>query len=320
MTAENPILVVTPSQVYADAGEEKIGPTDQRHLWRAQQVGRAFAWATEDGHFGLRGPELVRQEEIGEPISSILLLGDEPAEALIGTAAPHIYHVRGSDHVRRLEAFDELSVRDQWFTPWGGPPHVRSLAATPDAWIYADVEVGSIMVSPDRGGSWEPCGDGVHPDVHHVTTLPAAPDRVYANTQKSVFISDNRGQTWRDCGDDLGHRYGRCIAVHWNHPDLILASVSDGPHDREHDVNGQLYRSTDGGRSWEHVTGGFPDSTPRNINTCHVTFSTDGRAWACEGRRLYVSEDEGGSWRRVWDAPERIVMLSAVLQPGDLTP
>ena len=56
----------------------------------------------------------------------------------------------------RVVAFDELACREEWYTPWGGPPAVRTFAKTQDGFCYADIHVGSIMRSPDEGISWEP--------------------------------------------------------------------------------------------------------------------------------------------------------------------
>jgi hypothetical protein len=257
--------------------------------------------------------DLALDTGIEEPITSLALLAEEPLNLLIGTEAPHLYRLTEPDRVaKRIPSFDRLTVRDTWHTPWGGPAALRSLAASGDGWVYADIHVGSIVRSADGGESWAPVTPTLHEDVHQVATCASAPERVYANTRRGVYVSLDRGQTWFDRGAELGHRYGRAIAVHPAQPDCLLASVSDGP--RGADLHAALYRSEDAGVRWVHVTEGFPPSSAGNIDTYHVTFTPDGVAWAAVECVLYRSVDHGRRWQEYWSAPgaEPIRMLSAV--------
>ncbi len=234
---------------------------------------------------------------IHEPITSILQLPHpETVELLVGTEGAHLYRCLAGPG-QRIEAFDELNCREQWYTPWGGPPAVRTLAATTDGHVYADIHVGSIMHSPDRGETWEPVTPELHVDVHEVATTRADDDLVAANTANGPWVSTDRGRSWQHrAGEPLNHRYGRAIALDPNDASRMLASVSDGPHG-DH-VHGQLYLSRDGGRSWKHVCQEFPESTPDNINTGRLAFSPDGRAWAAAGADLFAA-DRQDRWQRV---------------------
>ena len=245
------------------------------------------------------------QVDLGESdrVESVDILDDR---ILIGTEGPHIYRSENGQ-VQKLEAFDALENRDDFYTPWGGPASVRSFAHTGDGWIYADIHVGSIMRSPDRGDSWQPVTPDLHEDVHQVVTRAADPDTVYANTADAVYVSNDRGETWDQRSEGLPYSYGRAIAVHPEDGDCLLATVSRGPHSN---VDGKLYRSDDRGHTWAHVTDGFPE-TSGNIDTFQIAFSADGRAWAAIDRDLYVSENRGKSWTVFWSAPEPIKRISA---------
>ena len=243
---------------------------------------------------------------IEHPIECLLIIDEDPLRLLIGTGESHIYRYEDGK-TERVESFDQLSVRDDWYTPWGGPPDVRSFAQTRDGWIYADIHVGSIMRSPDLGKSWEPVTPDLHEDVHQVITSPRQNERVYANTAHAVYISDDRGQSWTHRSDGFPYRYGRAIAVHPDDPDCLLATVSKGPHG---DAQGQLYRSDDAGHTWKHVTNGFPDTVSHNIDTFHIAFSNDDRAWAIVENTLYTSKDRGQSWESAWEAPDTIKMIA----------
>ena len=238
-------------------------------------------------------------------VESVDMLSEDPVELLVGTEPPHLFRVRCDDALI-VEGFDSLECRHEWTTPWGGPPAVRSVIHTGD-WVYADIHVGSIMRSPDRGATWEPVTPDLHKDVHQIAVSPAAAQRLYANTANAVYVSDDRGETWQHRSAGLPMRYGRAIAVHPHNADCVLATVSEGPHG---DAEGQMYRSADAGLSWAHVAAGFPATTTGNIDTFRVAFSADGTALAAVDDKLYRSADEGVHWEIAWTAPAPIAMIS----------
>jgi len=283
-------------------------------LLQVAEWGQQVIAASEDGGIVILGPNEHRHLISGVPerVECLIPTREDHADLLIGTEGAHLYRLReDGDPAQRIESFEQLPCRDQWRTPWGAPPSVRSLAQTSDGWVYADIHVGSIMRSYDNGTTWEPVTPTLNEDVHQVAVTTAAHDHVYANTARGVYISGDRGTTWQHRAADLQERYGRAIAVHPNNPSVILASVSNGPHGD--DVHGQLYRSEDGGRTWQHVRNGFPESTRRNINTFHVAFAQDGTAWAAVGRDLFAGSRDGTEWSHYGEAPCEIRIITCGL-------
>ena len=309
------MLIATESAVYALDGSGRQGEPEVllkgEGVRRVAQEGLCCVAALEGGRLAVhRNSRLQRTATgIAEPIHSLLILSVEPLRLLIGTEPPHVYRLEvGSGQAQLMAGFEALECRPRWHTPWGGPPALRSMARTGDGWVYADVHVGSIMRSPDGGTTWQPVTPQLHEDVHQVATCAAAEDRVYAQTADAFWLSEDRGDSWTHRGAGLGERYGRCVTVHPKDPDLVLATVSDGPHGE--DVHGQLYRSEDAGRSWTHVADGFPAGTAENIDTFHVVFSPQGVAWAVAGRTLYVGWERATDWQPFWEAPEPIAMVA----------
>lgn len=241
-------------------------------------------------------------------ITSILQLpATGTIELLIGTEPPHLYRSQGGP-AERIEAFDQLDCREDWYTPWGGPPAVRTLAMTTDGHVYADIHVGSIMHSSDHGRSWKPVTPELNVDVHQVATTPADDDFVAANTANGPWVSFDRGESWQHrAGEPLRNRYGRAIAVDPNNASRMLVSVSDGPHG--YNVHGQLYLTEDAGQTWTHISDPFPDQTPVNINTRRLAFSPDGRAWATAAATLYGS-DQTGQFQEIHTFEEELEFLA----------
>ena len=264
-----------PEQILSDFDIRRIQQRDTRNII-----------ALSDGSIIINKEKENRviQSVINGRIDSLLIIEEDPLKLLIGCTPPNLYKlVEGEDLAQLIPSFQNLAVRDQWYTPWGGPAAVRSMDKTNDGWVYADIHVGSIMRSPDQGESWEPVEPALHKDVHMVVTSPSNPERVYANTYLSVYVSDDRGETWSHRSGALRERYGRGVAVHPCEPDVLLCGVSDGPSGGN--VHGQLFWTEDAGDNWVHVVDGFPESTRKNINTFHIRFTGD-FAWVSDENNL----------------------------------
>jgi hypothetical protein len=129
----------------------------------------------------------------------------------IGTSGACLIHM-AHGRLQRLNCFESITERDDWYTPWGDPPDVRSLAHSPTGDLYVNIHVGGILRSRDRGQSWQPTID-FHADVHEVCTVPQRPDWVLAATAQGLAISEDRGETWRFDRTHLHGAYARAIAL-----------------------------------------------------------------------------------------------------------
>ncbi len=303
------MLIATDSMVLSldTAGSEPSVLFEGEGIARVAEGGDSSVIAMKYGDLIVYSGKESRAVSTGidAPIESLLILSPNPLQLLIGTEGPYLYRFEDGG-VERNESFDNLECRKEWHTPWGGPAALRSMAMTSDGWVYADIHVGSIMRSPDSGITWQPVTPQLHEDVHQVATSVRVNERVYANTANAVYVSNDRGRSWEHRSDGFPFRYGRAIAVHPDDPDSLLATVSRGPHGN---AQGELYRSADAGRSWVHVTAGFPESAPGNIDTCQIGFAQDGAAWGVVERTLYRSEDGGTRWERFWEASGDIRMI-----------
>ncbi len=306
------MLIATETRVYAHStdGSAPKALYENGGVKRIAECGTAAVIALTGGDMVVVDGAGARTVATGidEEVAALLALSTDPLNVLIGTDdGAFVYRLTGDGPAERVETFDALACRSDWYTPWGGPPAVRAFAASTDGWVYADIHVGSIMRSPDEGATWEPVTPDLHVDVHEVATSPVDAARLYANTADAVFISDDRGATWAHRPDGLSARYGRAIAVHPTDPDVVLASVSNGPGGGD----ARLYRTDDAGATWSHVVDGFPAACEKNIDTFQVVFTVDGTAWAVVGSTLYEGRRGGSEWASVWEAPEPLRMLAA---------
>jgi photosystem II stability/assembly factor-like uncharacterized protein len=208
-----------------------------------------------------------------------------PGGALVGTAEAHLVRVDVEGRTEVVAGFEEAEGRDGWYTPWGGPPDTRSLAAAPDGTLFANVHVGGILRSTDGGQTWAPTID-VDTDVHQVLA-PGGP--VLAASAYGLAESADGGVTWDLVTDGLHATYSRAVA---RAGDDVLLSASTGPGgDRS-----AVYRREGGTGPLERCRAGLPEWLDGNVDTDWLAASGPDAAFATADGTVYASSDAGRTW------------------------
>ena len=117
-----------------------------------------------------------RQVARGEPHRPDCLLVDGD-RLLLGGAGASLLQISDATP-QRVASFDEAPGRTDWYTPWGGPPDVRSMARGVDETLYVNVHVGGIVRSTDGATTWTDTMD-IDADVHQVVAHPRDPGHAY---------------------------------------------------------------------------------------------------------------------------------------------
>ena len=292
-----------PTRVYSGTDHQCLGGRGNHRAMAVLPESGAVAVALSDGTLLILSENETTRIPTGIeiPIAALLVVQENPLCLLIGTdQGARVYRLTDeTGPAERVETFDALACRGEWYTPWGGPPSVWNFAKTGDGFCYADIHVGSVMRSSDAGVSWQPVTPELHKDVHQVVTSPVDDDRVYANTANGVYVSLDRGNSWEHRSQGLPTRYGVALAVHPTDPDLLLAAVQTGPGGGE----AYLCRSEDRGETWEIINDRLVGPMDRVIPNS-VKFASDGTAWTVIGRMLYIGRDRASDWQSFWTAPE----------------
>jgi hypothetical protein len=188
-----------------------------------------------------------------------------------------------------LVSFDQVEGRDEWYTPWGGPPDARSISEDREA-VFVNVHVGGIVKSTDGGATWTPTID-IHADVHKVW---AGWGRVFAACARGLAASEDGGATWTMRSEGLHSKYCRGVAVCG---ETVLISASNGPRGGR----AALYRGSLNGGRLERCRGGHPDWLDGNIDSYWLDAAPDlgVAAFGAQDGRVFVSADEGSSWEQV---------------------
>jgi hypothetical protein len=223
-------------------------------------------------------------------------------DALVGTSEAHLFRVAG-DSLEPVAAFDQAPGRDDWYTPWGGPPDTRSLARGGDGTLYANVHVGGILRSSDGGERWEPTID-IDADVHQVVAHPGHPSVVLAACARGLAGSEDDGTTWVVETGGLHATYCRAVAVA---ADTVLVSASTGPFSSE----AAVYRVPfPGPPRFERCTEGLPEWFGSNIDSHCLAAGGSVAVIGTEDGTVFRSEDEGRTWAL---AAEGLAPVRAVL-------
>jgi BNR/Asp-box repeat. len=232
--------------------------------------------------------------------SGILCAVDAPGGLIIGTEGAHLLRL-GPDGFETLDGFDRLAGRGEWYTPWGGPPEVRSLACTTDNVLLANVHVGGIARSDDGGRSWSPTID-IHDDIHQVRSVWGRDDLVVAAAAVGLIVSEDTGFTWRPHTRGLHATYCRAVAV----PDqAILISASEGPRGKQSAIYRTNIHATE---RFDRVT----DWIDGNVDSHALDGLGDHAAFGTPTGDVYESTDAGATWIRTRSGLPPVTSLTIV--------
>ncbi len=248
-------------------------------------VDGAEAWRSDDGGEWSEVAEL-------DGFRANCILPTDSSGAFIGTSEAHLFELRGGGFLQ-MESFDQAPDRETWFTPWGGPPDVRSLSASPSGGVYANVHVGGVLRSPDGGASWLPTLD-IDADVHQVL-FDQGSGLLLAASARGLGVSEDTGESWRFDTEGLHGKYLRAVAVAG---DVLLLTASTGHASSQ----AAVYRrpvASDG--AFQRCTEGLPEWFPSNIDTYCLATSGPVVAFGTSQGSVFISKDAGVSWSQAAD-------------------
>jgi photosystem II stability/assembly factor-like uncharacterized protein len=140
--------------------------------------------------------------------------------------------------------------------------------------------------------------------VHRIAMHRSRPNVLFMQKHWDVMRTDDGGESWREISGSLPTDFGFVIDVHAHEPETIY--VVPIKSDSEHylpDGKLRVYRSRNGGKEWEALTKGLPQShcyvnvlrdamAVDSLDPCGVYFGTT-------GGQVYASADAGDSWEPI---------------------
>ncbi len=186
------------------------------------------------------------------------------ALVVAGTSALPSQGRRGAPAAVRYDSsyFDALKYRMIGPSRGGRVTAVAGVASEPRT-FYMGAASGGVFKTTDAGASWLPVSDGAVAvgSIGAIEVAPSNTNVVYVGTGseslrsnvsigRGVYRSDDAGKTWRYLGLPDAGQIG-AVRVHPDNPELVYVAAVGNPF-ADNPERG-VFRSRDGGRSWEKV-------------------------------------------------------------------
>ena len=216
--------------------------------------------------------------------------------------------------------------------------------------LYAGTKPAMLLASRDGGVSWDKVeGLTDHPSrpdwhggaaglvLHSIVPDPSDPQKMWvAISAAGVFATEDGGVTW-----DRRNRLSNTDHVHHHHPaapkggetghcvhNLVRAPGEGGDTLYQQNHHG-VFRSHDGGRSWDDMTEGLPSTfgfpiavhprDPARIWTLPLNGDVEGRYPPDASAAVWTSADGGGTWDKQQDGLPVENCFFTVLRQGMAT-
>lgn len=210
--------------------------------------------------------------------------------------------------------------------------------------FYMSVNNGGVWKTTDYGNTWQPIFDSQNSgSIGALAVAPSDPNIIYVGSGEGlrrpdlavgdgIYKSTDAGKTWQH----LGLRDGQQIAsivIDPKDPNRLFVAVLGHPYGPNEERG--IYRSTDGGKTFEKVlykdanTGGIDLAfDPTNSNTIYAVLWASRRApwthgdpYEAEGSGLFRSTDGGNTWQPLtkglptWE--QRLGRIGIAIAPSD---
>ena len=200
---------------------------------------------------------------------------------------------------------------------------------------------GGVWKSDDYGRTWNPIFDRESTQsIGAIAVAASDPNIVYVasgeglhrpdlSVGNGIYKSTDAGKTWTHLGLDNAQQVP-ALAVDPRDPNRVFAAVLGHPYGASEQRG--IYRSTDGGKSWQKVvsqdenTGGSGvEIDPSNPDVIYASMWEvregpweDGNSYNGTNGGLFKSIDSGNTWHRIGNGlPSDLAQINVAIAPSD---
>ena len=269
----------------------------------------------------------IWQITLGRPEEpNVLYCGVEPAALFESSDAGETWSL-----VRGL--FDHPH-RPRWVPGNGGLAlHTILLDPADKQRMYVAISSGGVYRTEDGGRTWSAQNRGIRatfmPDkypefgqcVHKMVIHPARPERIFLQNHWGLYRSDNHAENWMDIANGVPSDFGFAVVMHPRNPDCVyIIPVESDEFRCACDGRLRVYRTRNGGTSWEPLVRGLPqkrayETVLRDAMTAD-SFDPAGIYFGTRSGQLFGSRDEGRSWQKILEGLPAVLCVRDVVVEG----
>ncbi len=225
----------------------------------------------------------------------------------------------------------DMRYRFAWTFPIVFSPHDSGTLYAGGSHVFRSRDEGMNWeeISPDlslndksrqghSGGdiTHESAGAEVHATCASIAPSPHRPDEIWASTDDGlVHVTRDDGKSWQNVTPpgmpELA--YVGCVEISRHDPDTIYLAAT---RYKLADYRPYLFRSTDGGRHFESITGDFPEGEITRVVRADPV--RRGLLFAGTETGVYVSVNDGRNWRRMGGGLPVVPVYDLKIKDGDL--
>jgi photosystem II stability/assembly factor-like uncharacterized protein len=281
----------------------------------------AGVWRREGGEWSLsKGPF--------DPAQQVWSLAQDEGRLLVGTKPAMLWESR-DDGVTwaKLPALNEQPGAGDW-SPGAAGLVLHTILCGGQGQVWVGISSAGAFATTDGGHSWErrtrrsnrpgPAGalerhwdgeeiraeDEIFSCVHNMA-FGAAKGLIYMQNHQGVYRSRDGGGVWEEITEGLPSTFGFPVAAHPRDPDTLWVFPLNGDSLGRYPVDARalVWRSRDGGESWQGQGKGLPEKdffgtvlrqamSNDRADPCGVYFGTNTGS-------VFASRDEGENWTEI---------------------
>ena len=324
----------------ADTGTIWAGGGGDWHgagVWRSEDGGQSWElskltagqmddWAANDADFAAMIGWKARPLPFGKEFAQVWSLGRAHGRLYAGTKPASLLESLDDGRTwQRVQGLSDHPSAGSW-QPGAAGLVLHTIVADPadPKKLWIGISAAGVFATEDGGATWErrnrlsnaeSCAHHDHPAaprdgetghcVHNMMRAPGTTDVLYQQNHHGVWRSADGGRSWDEITAGLPSTFGFPIRVHPRDPDTIWTLPLNGDMAGRFppDAACAVWRSRDGGQSWQAMRDGLPQKG------CYFTVLRQAMAgdardpagvyFGTNSGSVFGTFDEGDTWHEI---------------------